>query len=132
MVSPLSEHQTRELKNCLKERFNQLREETRQELLKSDNEQYIELAGKVHDLEDEAIADLLVDLNLAGISRRIREIRDIDAALLRLAQGTYGVCIECDDPIDFERLQAYPTAPRCHRCQAFYEKTHVQEGHPSL
>jgi len=128
----LSAQQKTAFRNQLKQRFMAVREEISKELIKSDNEHYIDLAGKVHDLEEESVADLLADLQLATIDRGINEIRDIDAALLRIAHGSFGVCTECDEPIDLKRLQALPTAKRCQRCQAVYEKTHVPGRHPSI
>jgi DnaK suppressor protein len=38
-------------------------------LLRSDRERYADIAGQVHDAEEEAIADLLVDVSLAEITR---------------------------------------------------------------
>ena len=52
------------------------------------------------------------------------ELMAIDAARTRMAEGTYGVCIDCGGEIPFERLQAQPTALRCVACQSEYEKTH--------
>ena len=40
----------------------------------------------------------------------------IDAALGRLADGTYGVCERCGRPIAAERLEARPAATRCIAC----------------
>ena len=40
----------------------------------------------------------------------------IDAALARLARGTYGTCEACKQPIPTERLQARPTALTCVAC----------------
>jgi len=65
---------------------------------------------------EEALADLLVDIELASVDRHVQEIRDIDAALMRIAEGSYGKCCDCQDPIIIERLEAYPTARRCIAC----------------
>ncbi len=116
----------------MKDLYLQLREEIRQNLLRTDNESYQELAGSVHDISDEALADLLVDINNANISRQIQEIRDIDAALLRIANKTYGECIDCGQPISLQRLQAYPTAKRCLDCQEVYERTHAGSKGPTI
>lgn len=132
MEEILTDRQLGEFRRLLKNRYQTLREEIRDELLRSDEERYIELAGRVHDPEEDAVADLLVDLNLAGIDRHIQEIRDIDAALIRIAEGSYGMCIDCEQLIGIERLKAYPTAKRCLRCQEVYEKTHLGTGSPSL
>jgi RNA polymerase-binding transcription factor DksA len=40
----------------------------------------------------------------------------IDAALERLARGTYGVCVTCEAPIEIERLEAVPEVDCCGRC----------------
>ena len=59
---------------------------------------------------------------LMELSDALAELNAIDAALQRLHDGNYGVCIDCDDEIGYERLQAYPTAKRCHDCQEVYER----------
>lgn len=53
MTSGLLSKQISELKQRLNERSQTLLEEIRQELLKSDDEQYIQLAGEVHDPEED-------------------------------------------------------------------------------
>jgi DnaK suppressor protein len=132
MISGLLSEQISELKQRLNERSQTLLEEIRQELLKLDDEQYIQIAGKVHDAEEESIADLLADVNLAIIDLHINEIRDIEAALLRIAGDMYGICIDCDGEIGYERLQAYPTAKRCHNCQRLHEQRPAAERQPTL
>lgn len=125
-----NDKQLLEFKTLLKERFCDLREEIRQELLRSDDQHFIDLAGQVHDLEEESVADLLVDLNLAILDMHIEEIREIDAALIRIAQGSYGVCIDCSDEIKSDRMNACLTAQRCTPCQSAYEHNHMgPEGH---
>ncbi len=132
MEQVLTDEQLNEFRKILKRHYWQIREEIRQELLRSDEERFIELAGRVHDPEEEAVADLLVDLNLASIDRHIQELREIDDALIRIANGTYGICIDCEQAIGISRLKANPTAKRCLQCQALYERTHAHVGTPSL
>lgn len=132
MPATLSDKQISEFRQQLKERYYCLREEVRQELLKSDDEHYVDLASEVHDIGEESVADFLVDLNLANIDRHINEIREIDAALIRIAQGYYGDCIDCCAPISEQRLHATPTACRCLGCQQLHEKQYAQPSHASL
>ena len=120
-----SDRQLAEYKRVLENRFRVVREEIRQELLESDNAHYIDLAGQVHDLEEESVADLLIDLDLAIIDLHVSEIRQIDAALMRLARGEYGVCSDCAVVIESGRLQAQPTAARCSPCQENFERNHA-------
>jgi len=128
----LTENQKHIFKEELNNRFLSLRKEISRELLSTDEQQYIDLAGEVHDLGDASLADLLVDLQLASIHRHVQEIRNIDAALLGMTSGEYGRCSDCRVSIELERLQAYPTAKRCRPCQGNFEKTHAQERGSSL
>jgi len=131
MAGDLNDSQLRELRATLERRMEEVAAEIRRELAESENEHYADLAG-VGDLEDQALADLLVDQNLADIHHYVQEYRAADAALMRLARGEYGLCIDCGGPIAVERLYVYPAALRCVDCQDRFEKTHAGEGHPSL
>lgn len=54
---------------------------------------------------------------IAGIrADALRERADAEAALARVAAGTYGVCIDCGRGIPKPRLDARPTASRCVEC----------------
>ena len=46
------------------------------------------------------------------------QVAAVDAALRRLAEGRYGVCDRCGQPIGAERLAARPAAATCVRCAA--------------
>lgn len=46
------------------------------------------------------------------------EIHQIEAALKRISDGTYGTCVKCRGPIDPRRLKALPTAATCVPCSA--------------
>lgn len=116
----------------LRKRWCELRDETRATLTRSDNESYAEIAGRVGDLEDQSLADLLVDVNLAEVTRDVEEIRAIERALKRIALGTYGICVSCGQPIERQRLEAYPTANRCAACQRAYEHDHMGAATPRL
>jgi len=119
-------------KRALRTRSDVLRAEIRDVLRRSDSEQYADIAGQVHDAEEEALADLLVDVSLAEITRDVQEIRDIDAALRRIATGTYGTCARCREPISRARLEVYPTAKRCLSCQQIHDRERAVVRPPTL
>ena len=52
----------------------------------------------------------------ASGQRRAMQLREIDAALQRIDDGSYGDCQVCDEPIDPRRLEADPTARLCIDC----------------
>ena len=116
----------------LRDRWCELRDEAREVLARSDNEGYAEIAGRVTDLEDQSLADLLVDVNLAEVARDVQEIQAVERALKRISLGTYGTCVSCGQPIERERLEAYPTANRCAACQRAYEHGHAGTATPRL
>lgn len=132
MTQGLSDKQRSELKQKLQHRLDELLEKVRQELRESDNEQYIDLAGRVHDPEEASVADLLVDIDLAIIDLHIEEIRNIENALMRFPMGSYGICTDCGTDIDYQRLQANPAAQRCLECQAMHEQTNPTNSYPTL
>ncbi|MDT8426801.1 MAG: TraR/DksA family transcriptional regulator [Methyloprofundus sp.] len=119
----LSKKQITELKGQLDNHLLELRDEIKQELLTFDNEQYNQTAEQVHDIGDDSLVDFLLDINLAVISRHIQEVKDIEAALLKISEGRYGQCSDCDAPIKYLRLEAQPTATRCIKCQAEHEQS---------
>lgn len=108
-------------RRALLARLPVLREEIRSALLRADAERYAGIAGQVHDMKDQSLAAALAEVTDAEVARDVAEIRDIEAALQRLAAGTYGTCIDCGAPIAPARLEAYPTAKRCQACQRAHE-----------
>ena len=101
-------------------RKNLLLDEIRQVLARSRNEYYVDLIGG--DSGDAATASLLRDITEAEVIRDIGEVRDIVAAEERIAAGKYGLCTDCEQPIRYKRLDAYPTAKRCFTCQVRRER----------
>jgi RNA polymerase-binding transcription factor DksA len=91
-----------------------------------------EVAGEVPDAGDESVAVLMTDLDHAVLKRHVGEIRDIDAALVRMREREYGLCVDCGDDIDVERLSVFPTARRCVRCQSRRERTYAEVAAPTL
>jgi DnaK suppressor protein len=128
----LSHKQLEMQRHAIERRRLALAEELRGDAARSREESYGALAGPVTDTADEAVADLLADLDNAELSRDLAELRAMEAARERLAQGSYGVCANCSDDIPFERLSAEPAALRCVACQRVHEKTFAHPPEPKL
>ena len=64
------------------------------------------------------------DLEFALGEREILELNAIDAAMHRIAAGTFGTCTDCATSIPAARLAATPEAPRCIACQEAVERHH--------
>lgn len=124
--------QLMEIERLLRKQRTQLDAELREDVERARGEEYAELAGPVTDVGDQASADLLADLDNAEIARDVRTLRELEAALQRFADGSYGKCVDCGGEIAFERLRAYPTATRCASCQSVHEKTFTHPSEPRL
>jgi DnaK suppressor protein len=128
----LTVEQQAELKRIIEDRHAKLVAEIRQEVEQSRQESFGAVAGPVTDTGDEAVADLLSDLDAAEVSRDLAELREIETARTRLAAGTYGRCETCGREIAYERLLAAPAATRCVECQTLHERTYAHPGGPKL
>jgi RNA polymerase-binding protein DksA len=129
---PLSPEQTQELHAAVERRRAALRAEIGQDLDRIRSDRLEDLAGASPDAGDESVASLISDLDQADTSRDLSELRGLDAAHERIADGSYGTCIECGGDIGFERLRASPAAERCIRCQTQYERTHASPSGSTL
>lgn len=74
------------------------------------------------ELEERAQADRAARLLAALDLRGKREIEEIDAALQRIEEGVYGVCLECGSDIALDRLRAVPAARFCLSCEREHER----------
>jgi DnaK suppressor protein len=57
------------------------------------------------------------ELAIRNLDREATLLRNVRAALRRLADGSYGICMHCDEEIKPKRLQAVPWTMYCIRCQ---------------
>jgi len=74
-----------------------------------------------HQADDASIAfeqakDLAIRINAESL------LKQVNGALRRMDNGTYGLCAECNQPIDAARLKAIPYADLCMSCQRKRER----------
>jgi DnaK suppressor protein len=75
----------------------------------------------VQDTGEMSALDLNRSTALALASGQSQLIKEIDEALARIEDGTFGLCARCRKPLDEERLKAMPTAKYDAECQAAIE-----------
>jgi DnaK suppressor protein len=63
---------------------------------------------------------------MEGIVQAHEWIDRIDAAMERVRQGQYGICVDCAAPIGEQRLTAQPWSERCTECQHRHEQSEFQ------
>jgi RNA polymerase-binding transcription factor DksA len=111
------------LKAQLEARRAALRVEVKAQLAGSGDDRVVGLRNRIQESGDEwGVADGLAELDLAEVRHVLADLTEVDAALARMRDGSYGDCVDCGVAIAPARLLAYPTARRCVVCQGAFEK----------
>lgn len=71
---------------------------------------------------DMAVNDIEQGMKMRLGNRESLYFRKVEEALLRIKDGTYGLCIDCGDAIGLKRLEARPTAELCIECKETAER----------
>ena len=84
--------------------------------------QQLDVAGRKNlgystHMADDASAAFDQARDLALRSNLQETLKQVEKALARFSEGTYGICQVCDQPIDPARLKALPHTPNCLECQ---------------
>ena len=69
------------------------------------------------DVGDLSQLDLDEDIDYTLLNMHIGQLREVEDALDRLEEGTYGICEDCGAPIKLERLKVLPFTTCCVQCQ---------------
>jgi len=130
-MASLTPSEVTRFRERLRARDLELRRTIHSSLVNAEDKTYAEVAGRVLDTAEQSVANMFADDKILIIEKEVTEQADVAAALTRITDGTYGTCADCEDEIGVKRLDAYPTAKRCIRCQTHYEKQHRGGGRDS-
>jgi len=86
----------------------------------------------VKDPADLSVIDVNQEIALRLGERESQLVADIDQALLRIKEGSYGICARCGKVIEERRLEALPTARFDANCQALLEAANGEDEHATL
>jgi DnaK suppressor protein len=97
----------------------------------------MELSGSLRNRDEiviEKAPDALDEVQLAGerelairnLDRDSNMLRQIRRALGRIADGSYGVCLHCDEDISPKRIAAVPWAAFCIKCQEQVDRHEIE------
>jgi len=78
------------------------------------------------DIYDQASSERDRELGLLLGDREREKLHSIDEAILRIDEGEYGICEECEEEIPLGRLKAMPFARHCVKCKSDLEKLQAQ------
>ena len=71
------------------------------------------------------------ELAIRNLDRESQLLRNVRAALHRIEEGTFGICLHCEEDISPKRLHAVPWAPYCIQCQEIADRNQ-DEGNESF
>lgn len=132
-MPPLSSDEQAKFRTLLEKRREALGGEIHEGVeLRETTEKFEVIASETPDPGDASVGAEQIDLRSAEIDRDAAELNQVQAALGRLNDGTFGVCIECGEEIEIRRLEANPSAARCIRCQTAYEERPGRSAPPTL
>ena len=110
----------------MKEYFRLKLTDWKNELLKESSQTLVNLQKEENtakpDITDRASEEIERSFELRTRDRERKLINKIDAALKRIADGSYGYCEETGDPIGIKRLEARPVATLSLEAQEMHEK----------
>jgi DnaK suppressor protein len=103
----------------VKQELIERRRELQEELMRLYKEKFND---EVQDQGDQALASTMELLSSSLQDSRVEEYNRITRALDMIADGAYGICVDCHEPISEKRLKSYPNAARCILCQELFEE----------
>ena len=86
----------------------------------------------VKDVADQSVKDVSQEIEYRLSERASQVVADIDQALLRIDEGSYGTCARCGKEIPERRLDAVPTARYDAECQSLLEQATGEDEHATL
>ena len=106
-----------ELKNALLKKREEIVREAKEEIAKYVSGDARQLVDTAVDEGDWATVDISEDVNLMRLDAHRKLLINIDEALRKIREGTYGTCEDCGEEISEKRLGVMPTATLCISCQ---------------
>lgn len=110
------------------EQFRRLLENKHNDLLaapSSRDEIAIEITA---DEMDRLQQQLSREVTIHALDRTSKLLKSVKAALERIDDDIYGVCLQCERPIHEKRLKAIPWASHCVACQEVLDREHTRSG----
>lgn len=81
-----------------------------------------DLSGYPIHMADAGCDNYLADADLVIAGNNIEALHELDEALMRIKEGTYGICRNCGQDISPKRLSAVPYTRTCYECASRAEK----------
>jgi DnaK suppressor protein len=117
----------KELRRSLVKKREDIVKEAKEEIAKYISGENRQLVDTALDEGDWAVVDISEDINLRRLAAHRKALHDIDEALRKIEEGSYGTCEECGEEIGEKRLSVLPSATLCVICQGNKEQLEAIE-----
>jgi DnaK suppressor protein len=104
-----------------KKKLLKMREEILSKARKLKEDSYTLGTDGIQDMADAASNAYNADILMSISNNDLQILKDVDNALDKISNETYGVCEECEDRINEKRLEVNPVARYCITCQRTLE-----------
>jgi DnaK suppressor protein len=122
-----------ELRKVLLGKKESIVREAKEEIAKYVSGENRQLVDTALDEGDWAVVDISEDVNLMRLAAHRKAMHDIDEALRKISEGSYGICEECGEEIGAKRLSVLPAATLCVSCQGNKEQLEaIEKEEPSV
>lgn len=108
------------------ERFQKILQDKESELLHFVRNRDEIVIEKTADALDEVQRAAERELAIRNLDRESRLLREVRAALKRINDGTYGICVYTGDEISLKRLEAVPWTAFCIKAQEMFDKNELE------
>ena len=105
--------------------FRQLLEAKRKELPASTGDREEILIEHAAEEFDRLQQQLNREVAIRNLDRESTLLKQVQAALRRIEDGSFGTCLRCEEPIAEKRLRAVPWAAYCVPCQEIIDRQHA-------
>lgn len=108
------------------ERFQKILLEKESELLQLVRNRDEIVIEKTPDALDEVQRAAERELAIRNLDRESRLLREVRAALKRISEGSYGICVYTGEEISLKRLEAVPWTAFCIEAQEMFDKNEAE------
>ena len=123
-----SKNRLLDLKKALISKKENILKEVKEEISKYVSGENKQLVDTANDEGDWAQIDISEDLSLQRLAAHRKMMYNIEEAVRKIEEGTYGICEDCGEEISEKRLLVLPAATLCVDCQENREQVEALEG----
>jgi len=128
LVGPAEKGEEEKMTKTEINRYKKLLEAKQQELAKVLRNREGIAIEKSPDALDEVQHAAERELAIRNLDRESHLLRNVKAALQRIEDGSYGICVHCEEEISPKRLEAVPWAAYCIKCQELADQNTSEEA----